>query len=158
MYKQTNAICKPKRILLFQLIINCTIIMKTKSLFSRNVYAISDRIWCNKHLRHTHGKNIIKMGKVDTSDLMMIITWAFDISFQSDDIFLFSNFFFNIKFVCRDIGLYYSGIILCMWYHISSQWDTPLHSNIVSHWLGSYTKWFLTIDPIASNKTHAWCT
>ena len=21
--------------------------------FSRNVYAISDRIWCNKHLRHT---------------------------------------------------------------------------------------------------------
>ena len=27
--------------------------MKTKSRFSRNVYAISDRIWCNKHLRHT---------------------------------------------------------------------------------------------------------
>ena len=25
--------------------------MKTK--FSRSVYAISDRIWCNKHLRHT---------------------------------------------------------------------------------------------------------
>ena len=27
--------------------------MKTNSPFSRNVYAISDRIWCNKHLRHT---------------------------------------------------------------------------------------------------------
>ena len=27
--------------------------MKTNSRFSRNVYAISDRIWCNKHLRHT---------------------------------------------------------------------------------------------------------
>ena len=26
---------------------------KTKSRFSPNVYAISDRIWCNKHLRHT---------------------------------------------------------------------------------------------------------
>ena len=30
--------------------------MKTKSRFSRNVYAISNRIWCNKHLRHNHGK------------------------------------------------------------------------------------------------------
>ena len=26
--------------------------MKTNSRFSRNVYEISDRIWCNKHLRH----------------------------------------------------------------------------------------------------------
>ena len=53
MYKQTNTICRPKRIRIFALIINCTTIMKTKSRFSRNVYAISDRIWCNKHLRHT---------------------------------------------------------------------------------------------------------
>ena len=27
--------------------------MKTNSRFSQNVYTISDRIWCNKHLRHT---------------------------------------------------------------------------------------------------------
>ena len=27
--------------------------MKTNSRFSRNSYAINDRIWCNKHLRHT---------------------------------------------------------------------------------------------------------
>ena len=27
--------------------------MRTKSQFSRVVYAIRDRIWCNKHLRHT---------------------------------------------------------------------------------------------------------
>ena len=27
--------------------------MKTNSRFLRNVYAISDRIWCDKHLRHT---------------------------------------------------------------------------------------------------------
>ena len=30
-----------------------TTIINTKSQFSRNVYAISDRMWCNKHLRHT---------------------------------------------------------------------------------------------------------
>ena len=53
MYKQTNKICKPKRIQLFLLILNCTIVMKTQSRFFPNVYAISDRIWCNTHLRHT---------------------------------------------------------------------------------------------------------
>ena len=47
-----------------------------------NVYAISDRIWCKKHLRRTTTENM-KMGKVDTSDLIMIITWAIDISYQS---------------------------------------------------------------------------
>ena len=54
---QTNeydrTICKAKLIRLFALIINCTMIMKTNSLFSRNVFARSDRIWCNKHIRHT---------------------------------------------------------------------------------------------------------
>ena len=83
MYKQTNTICKTEHIQVFQVIINCTIITKTNSRFSWNVYAISDRIWCNKHLRHTTTENMIPMGKVDTSDLMMIITWAIDISFQS---------------------------------------------------------------------------
>ena len=46
MYKETNTILKTKRIRLFVLIINCTIIM-------RNVYAVSNRIWCNKQPRHT---------------------------------------------------------------------------------------------------------
>ena len=32
-----------KRII-FELIINCTVVMKTKSRFSRNVFAISDRM------------------------------------------------------------------------------------------------------------------
>ena len=45
--------CEPKRIRLFELIINCTVIMKTISRVSPNVCAISDRIWCNKHLRPT---------------------------------------------------------------------------------------------------------
>ena len=53
MYKQTNTICKPKGIRLFALIINCTTLKKTNSRFSRNVYKINDRKWCNKHLRHT---------------------------------------------------------------------------------------------------------
>ena len=55
MCKQTNTICKPKRIRLFALIINCTILMKTNSRFSRNVYTISDRIWCYTQA-HNHGK------------------------------------------------------------------------------------------------------
>ena len=53
MHKQTNKMNKPKRTRLFALIINCIIIMKTKARFSPNVYATSDKIWCNKHLRHT---------------------------------------------------------------------------------------------------------
>ena len=60
---------KLKRIRIFALIIPCTIIMETKSRYTQNVYAISDRTWCNKHLRHTTTENII-MGTVDTSDLM----------------------------------------------------------------------------------------
>ena len=87
LYKQTSTVCTPKRIRLFALIINCTIIMmKIHSWFSRNVYAISDRTWCNKNL-YLSGtqprQNMTTMGKVDTSDLIMIITWAIDISFQS---------------------------------------------------------------------------
>ena len=27
--------------------------------------------------------------------------------------------------------------------HASSQWETTLHCNVVSHWLGAYTKWSL---------------
>ena len=63
MYKQTNTICKPKRIRLFALIINCTILMKTNSRFSRNVYTISDTIWCNKHLRHATTEKYENNGK-----------------------------------------------------------------------------------------------
>ena len=51
-HKQTNTICKRKHFRLFELIINCTTILKTKSRYSRNVFATSDRVWCNKYLRH----------------------------------------------------------------------------------------------------------
>ena len=37
--------------------------MKTNSQFSRNVYAVSDRIWCNKHLRHTTTEKYDNNGK-----------------------------------------------------------------------------------------------
>ena len=63
MYKQTNTICKPKRIRLFTLIINCTMLMKTNSRFSRYVCTISDIIWCNKHLRHTTREKYGNNGK-----------------------------------------------------------------------------------------------
>ena len=37
--------------------------MNTNSRFSRNIYAISDRIWCNKHLRHTTTEKYDNNGK-----------------------------------------------------------------------------------------------
>ena len=37
--------------------------MKTISQFSRNVYAINDRIWFNKHLRHTTTEKYDNNGK-----------------------------------------------------------------------------------------------
>ena len=37
--------------------------MKTNSRFSRNVYAISKRIWCNKHLGHTTTEKYYNNGK-----------------------------------------------------------------------------------------------
>ena len=53
--------------------------MKTNSRFFRNVYEEYDVT----NISGTQPrKNMITMGKVDTSDLMMI-TWAIDISFQS---------------------------------------------------------------------------
>ena len=52
--QKASTICKPKCIRLFAFIINCTMIMKTNSRFSRNVYAIIDRIWCNKHFRQVY--------------------------------------------------------------------------------------------------------
>ena len=63
MYKKTNTTRKPKRIRLFALIINGTILMKTNSWFSWNVCTISDRIWCNKHLRHTTTEKYENNGK-----------------------------------------------------------------------------------------------
>ena len=45
------------------IIINCTIIMNTNSQFSRNVYAISNRIWCNIHLRHTTTEKYYNNGR-----------------------------------------------------------------------------------------------
>ena len=34
--------------------------------------------------------------------------------------------------------------------NVLSQWETTLHCNVVSHWLGAYTKWSLrcTSDPL----------
>ena len=37
--------------------------MKANSRFPRNVYAISDKIWCNIHLRHTTTEKYDNNGK-----------------------------------------------------------------------------------------------
>ena len=62
--------------------IDCIILMKTNSRFSRNVYTISEYDVINISGTQQR-KNMKTMGKVDTSDLMMIITWGIDISVQS---------------------------------------------------------------------------
>ena len=49
--------------MIFELIINWIIVTKTKSRFSRNVYAINDRIWCNKQLRHTTTEKYVVFAK-----------------------------------------------------------------------------------------------
>ena len=33
--------------------------------------------------------------------------------------------------------------------YAASQWETTLHSNVVSHWLGAYTKWPLWFDELS---------
>ena len=65
LYKQTSSICKPKRIRIFALIINCTIIMKTNSRFSRDVYAISNYNFIlpfdiNTHSYHSFNGDLTK--------------------------------------------------------------------------------------------------
>ena len=42
-----------------------------------------------------------------------------------------------------------------------SQWETTLQCNVVSHWLGAYTKWSLPYDTVMSqlnrrSHTHQW--
>ena len=39
----------------------------------------------------------------------------------------------------------------------SSQWETMLHCNIVSHWLGTCTKWFLSLYGLALSHPQPWC-
>ena len=83
LYKQTSTICKPKRIRIFALIINCTMITETNSRFP-GTYMQQVTEYDLTNISGTQPrKNMITMGKGDTSDLMMIITWAIDVSFQS---------------------------------------------------------------------------
>ena len=45
------------------------------------------------------------------------------------------------------------GSILCRDYfvYVPCQWETTLHCNVVSHWLGSYIKWSLLCGSFASS-------
>ena len=83
LYKQTSTICKPKRIRIFALIVNCTIMMKANSGFPGTYMQYVTEYYVTNISDTQPRKNMITMRQVDTSDLMMIITWAIDISFQS---------------------------------------------------------------------------
>ena len=41
--------------------------------------------------------------------------------------------------------------------YATSQWETTLHCNVVSHWLGAYTKWTLECDIIIRNISSQHC-
>ena len=49
----------------------------------------------------------------------------------------------------------------CLRYHgrdhfvyVPSQWETTLHCNVVSYWLGAYTKWSLSWHPLLYHTLH----
>ena len=54
----------------------------------------------------------------------------------------------------RGEPLWCIGIILCA----PSQWETTLHCNVVSHWLGTYTKWSLCTSRtlITNSQLSSW--
>ena len=115
--------------------------MKSNSRFSRNVYAISDRIWRNKHLRHTTTENIT-LGNVDTSDLMMIIAWAIDISFQSP-ILKWANWTHTTPYIVMKIKgnhdmclrwcpyMKYMGITINTFHNFCNLYPLEFHSCII---------------------------
>ena len=41
--------------------------------------------------------------------------------------------------------------------HAPSQWETMLHCNIVSHWLGTCTEWIWRLNPQLVWHTLPWC-
>ena len=45
-------------------------------------------------------------------------------------------------------------VIMYRFVYASSQWDTTLHCNVVSHWLGAYTNWVavITVSAILVNQ------
>ena len=57
----------------------------------------------------------------------------------------------KVMFCGNIAGVSQSNLFQTIIYHDSrdhfvsapSQWETTLHCNVVSHWLGAYTKWFL---------------
>ena len=39
--------------------------------------------------------------------------------------------------------------------YVPSQQETTLHCNVVSHWLGAYTQWYLQCSPIYHNTAYS---
>ena len=50
------------------------------------------------------------------------------------------------KYMCRDHLVY-----------APSQWETTLQCNVVSHWLGAYTKWSLYVIHTVHDWSCEWC-
>ena len=56
-----------------------------------------------------------------------------------------------MKYISMDLGKETTQLLAnCREHSVyaPSQWETTLHCNVVSYWLGTYTKWSLHIGPI----------
>ena len=76
LYKQTSTVWKPKRIRIFALIINYTMLMKTNPGFPGTYIQQVIGYDVTNSSGTQPRKNLVTMRKVDTSNLMMIMTWV----------------------------------------------------------------------------------
>ena len=63
------------------------------------------------------------------------------------------NFFLWFSIISSKCYPYYSA--RDQFLHGPSQWKTVLQCNILSHWLGAYTKWSLQCSPIYHNTAYS---
>ena len=54
-----------------------------------------------------------------------------------------TDFIVTLHWLLKCVFVVYTWQIRDHFVHAPSQWETTLHSNVVSHWLGAYTKWSL---------------
>ena len=74
--------------------------------------------------------------------------WSTKTSFQQN---IYENGVCKHQPFCSVLNVYEYGAKSCLWMTIylvcaPSQWETMLQCNIVSHWLGAFTKWSLLVS------------
>ena len=88
----------------------------------------------------------IIIGKPSIWWYQILIHWPYQFLAQ----LLYTKWKFSVqlwKTLSISSGLMFSLATICRAHsvHAPCQWETTLHCNVVSHWLGAYTKWSLYI-------------